>query len=383
MQRSGGVDQRCGLFADKFARRRSLPDRSPHYPTYAAVQRQADTGKKTTQEPSASEHGVSHRSSCYRRVGNTALKPSKRPLSSSSSCGKTRLASLSQLRQQSLPSGLSKSKSASNAAAAGSAVANRTQLQSKSTRQPVTKLISGPGLQTTVYVRRNREHNWQQSIPSKSSPKQPLLEKRHVGITSQKCVRRSSVHRKSLSNDCLREEGGGNPAARRTAPCRSEVEITHIQFDLDKLPKFESRRSSSSTACSSEADDRITVHEAGKPTSIASYKSCEGTSKTCVKKSIEVRIPTSSSCDGANKARSSCSDSSSEGLPSGAMATGSVSTATRRKLTDSFAGGERGKDGRCKPRLSLDDGYSSCKKKGRKSSSGIKNSISLTGAEGM
>ena len=155
-------------------------------------------------------------------------------------------------------------------------------------RQDGAKLMSGPSL-TNLDLRRG-QRLWQQSIPSKSSPKQPLLEKRQTVVTSQKCGRRVDVQQRQTFSECPVHENCNVHGMRSTSGSRgvsssSEVEITRVHFELDKPSRGGNTRSSISTTCSLDTEE------------IESRTHCQQNrdQKAHSRRSIEIHIPSSSS----------------------------------------------------------------------------------------
>ena len=321
-------DDYCGLFANEYVQQRSLPAQS-ECPTFVMRHRSTSSDHKgahvsapssTALPASSAQRRISEPSSMHRSYpspsGRSNAKPpivTKRP--SSSSCYKPRsTTSISQLRQQSLPPGVSKSKSTSSTSAGPST--RRSSYSSQRGKAAIArlsgkKLMSSPASLTAPNLMSVGQHaqRWQQSIPSKSSPKQPLLEKRHTAITSQKCVRKGSLQkRQSLcdsasSTDGDIHDGGSNPGSRKTSGS-SEVEITQVQFELERLPQVDRRRSSISTVGNSEfrkASLASTTSESSCHRQ--SSRSCQDR-KLRPKRSIEIHIPSPSlSSDSGYKSR--------------------------------------------------------------------------------
>ena len=299
MQRSG-VDQ-SGLFSDKYARQRSLPTQTLHPASVAHHHHHHQQATRYYLRRASTSPHVSLSSypppPLPETAGSDAKPLNKRP-SSASRCN-LQSTKISQLRQQSLPPSLPKSRSAGSCnASAGSKTRTRTssnpQHGSKSgARQNAAKLMqSGPSL-TDLHLRRG-QRLWQQSIPSKSSPKQPLLERRQSVITNQKCVRRGTIQQRRSFSDCpVRADHDIHSSHSRKACCSSEIEITQVHFELEKQQKVERRRSSFSTVCSTkkeaEANPSMSYSRG------AHRQKCSVDPSSRPRRSIEVHIPTSSS----------------------------------------------------------------------------------------
>ena len=369
MQRSGVAhDPQCGgLFADKYVSQRSLPNRSHYSDTSLMRHTGAGFTHKGAPLPSSSTHHASdpgslrgYPSSSGRSNAKPPL-PSKRP--SSSSCCKSS-SNVSQLRRQSLPPGVSKSKSTSSTSAGVLGARGSSNPQSSRAavaRQSTSRLLCGPCL-TGVRVRGGQQR-WQQSIPSKSSPKQPLLEKRHAVIVSQKCVRRGSLQQmRSIYDSALHVDRDvhkeSEAGSSRKASCSSDIEITRVQFDVERLPTVARRRSSFSTAGSFELEETTTSKS--KP-----HRTSEGCQDRTLhkKRSIEVHVPSSSSCSDSSYKTRSHSDSSCQGVQSTKIA----GTSKRSSLSEE---GDR-------------KHFSPCKRKGSTSMIKRNGSFDRTSDEGM
>ena len=315
---TGGV-----LFSDKFVRQRSLPNgRAPYTASLANRSSQAaSSNRKDVPSSRVTPQTVSRytRTSHGPSATSSNGKQSKRPSSLANVSGDSKARpNISQLRQQSLPASLTKSKSST--CTAGTSAGSRSGSNShKARHRQNMRLMSGPSL-TNVHLRRGQR--WQQSIPSKSSPKQPLLDKRH-GVTSQRCIRcRSSVQQILSFGDSPVHTGAhrGGSGTEKTA-CSSEMEITQVHFDLDKLPKVESRsRRSSRVHCQCrECKDTILrpklkrrsveVHVPTASSSANGLKRCPANAAKCPN-SVEKKQRSSSTEERGARGRKSLSHSS-------------------------------------------------------------------------
>ena len=310
------------LFSDKFVRQRSVPaSGGPGADTYPFIETKSRPQATSSINRTCTSQIVSRRSpGCTTKQGSSATTLSngeqcKRPSTiANSSCSSRARPNVSQLRQQSLPSSLTKSKSSklSTSNTTAGSQQNDSSLHKAAARRN-QKLMSGPSL-TSLHLARRDQQKWQQSIPSKSSPKQPLLDKR-LGITSQKCARErnSAAHQRKFSHggSPLQSHGAhrSSSASEKTACGGSEIEITQVQFDLDKLPKVESgsRKSSISTLGSGSAE----FEEVGL-FSDSNYqcRKCRDATKFQPKlkrRSIEIHLPMTtaslSAADGAKKSK--------------------------------------------------------------------------------
>ena len=310
------------LFSDKFVRQQSVPaSRGAAADTYPFIKSRPQATSSINR--TCTSQIVSRRSpGCTTKQGSSATtlsneKQCKRPSTIANSSGSSRARpNVSQLRQQSLPTSLTKSKisklNTSNTTSTAGSQQNGSSLHRAAARQN-QKLMSGPSL-TSLHLARRDQQKWQQSIPSKSSPKQPLLDKR-LGITSQKCARErnSAAHQRKFSHGSspLHSHGAhrSSSASEKTACGGSEIEITQVQFDLDKLPKVESgsRKSSISTLGSGSAE----FEEVGLfPDSNYRCRKCRDATKFQPKlkrRSIEIHLPMTtaslSAADGAKKSK--------------------------------------------------------------------------------
>ena len=313
-----GHDHGGRLFSDKFVRQRSVPA-SGGAVTYPFIETKSRPQATSSINRTCTSQIVSRRSpGCTTKSGSSATtlsngKQCKKPSTIANSSGSSRARpNVSQLRQQSLPSSLTKSKSTklSTSSTTASSQQSGSSLHKAAARQN-QKLMSGPSL-TSLHLARRDQQKWQQSIPSKSSPKQPLLDKR-LGITSQKYVRErnSTAHQRKISHgdSPLHSHGAHrSSSASEKIACGSEIEITQVQFDLDKLPKVESgsRKSSISTLGSGSAE----FEEASLfPDSNCQCRECRDAAKLQPKlrrRSIEVHLPTTStSLSAADSAKKS------------------------------------------------------------------------------
>ena len=313
------------LFSDKFVRQRSVPaSGGPGADTYPFIETKNRPQATSSINRTCTSQIVSRQSpGCITKQGSSATtlsngKQCKRPSTIANSSGSSRARpNVSQLRQQSLPTSLTKSKSSklstSNTTSTAGSQQNGSSLHKAAAARQNQKLMSGPSL-TSLHLARRDQQKWQQSIPSKSSPKQPLLDKR-LGITSQKCARErnSAAHQRKFSHggSSLHSHGAhrSSSASEKTACGGSEIEITQVQFDLDKLPKVESglRKSSISTLGSGSAE----FEEVGLfPDSNYRCRKCRDATKLQPKlkrRSIEIHLPMTtaslSAADGAKKSK--------------------------------------------------------------------------------
>ena len=292
----GGV-----LFSDNFVRQRSLPNGGAPYPaSFVTKSPQATNYNRSCTSQIVSRSG-------YTKAGASATtsngKQLKRPSTIANLSGNSKARpNVSQLRQQSLPTSLTKSKS-SKLSASSTTAGSQSGSDSHKVRQNQKLRMSGPSL-TSLHLTRRDQQRWQQSIPSKSSPKQPLLDKR-LGIMSQKCVRdRGSAQRKiSFGNSPLHTGACRSSSASEKTACGSEIEITQVQFDLDKLPKVESgsRKSSISTLGSAEFEEESLFPDSRAQCQCKECRDAKLQPKL-KRRSIEIHLPTTSmSVAGTNK----------------------------------------------------------------------------------
>lgn len=274
------------MFSDNFVRQRSLSNGVHYSASVVRPQAAGSTHEGVHMHVPAPPSRASSSSQSYTHsppINNA--KPSMKPLSSLSCKSRS---NLSQFRQQSLPPRLTKSKSITSPG-----YSSQTHSSSYKARQNV-KLMSGPSL-TSLHLRREQLHR-QQSIPSKSSPNQPLLEKRHA-ITSQKCVR-ASVQQVPLFCESPLHTDVHLVGGTRKAVCSGGMEITQVNFELDKLPLVESRRSSVSLPCSAlELEETNQSSESGSHHQRKKSRDLKSQPKR-KRMSIEVHLPSSSSKDG-------------------------------------------------------------------------------------
>lgn len=314
----GGV-----LFSDDFVRQRSLPANQNEGATYSAsiIKSKSPRETNSTNRACTSHLTVSRSHDQPAGYTNTKTDPSrsaktsngkqsncKRPstIANLNGSNKTR-PNVSQLRQQSLPTSLTKSKSSKFCmpSSGTTAVSARSQAGSNSHKaRQNQKLMSGPSL-TSLHLARRDQQRWQQSIPSKSSPKQPLLDKR-LRITTQKCVRdRGNTQTRKISfgdsplhSDHVAARKSRSSSAAEMSAGGSEIEITQVQFDLDRLPKVDStcgsRKSSISTLSSAEFEEMSLF-----PDSMRAHCRCKECRDAKLqpklkRRSIEIHLPTSS-----------------------------------------------------------------------------------------
>ena len=305
---SGVSNGGCGvLFSDKFVQQRSLPNGGTTYPASFMTKNPHATNSNCKDilrhVPPSTSQIISHSKTGASATTSNGKQP-KRPSSIANLSGDNKAhPNISQLRQQSLPASLTKSK--------GSKLSTSSISQSGSNSHKARqnrKLMSGPSL-TSLHLARRDQQRWQQSIPSKSSPKQPLLNKR-LGITSQMCVRdRGSVQRKlSFGNVPLHTDAHRSSSALEKTTCGSEVEITQVQFDLDKLPKVErgSRKSSISTLGSTEFEEASLFPDSRAHCQCKDCRDAKLWPKL-KRRSIEVHLPTTSLSTSRLKKPTSCS----------------------------------------------------------------------------
>lgn len=379
MQRNG-VNQ-SDLFSDKYVRRCSLPNQFLH-PTSVTHHRDQTASCRRTGSPTSSHTSSSSYPSHPRHppVPSNARSQTKRP-SSASRCIPRSTIKTSQLRQQSLPLGLPKSRSAGTcmcSTATSSKPRNRstssTRNASKFTvRQDAAKPLSGPSL-TNLYLRRG-QRIWHQSIPSKSSPKQPLLEKRQVVVTSHKCGKRGDIQqRQSFSNCSVHDNRDVQGIYTATSVSRkvcssSEVEITQVQFELDKPSRGGNTRSSISKTYSLDTEE------------IESRTLCQNTvgrdRKAHSRRLIEIHIPSSSSTYECSSFSDSSCHATCSSTNSVQCSSNDVSMRNHQSVTD-----ENGRT-----RISYDKNCSPCKRKDavskRDTTSKMKQTASFTGGSGM
>ena len=300
---SGGV-----LFSDKFVQQRSLPNGGATYPVSFMTKKShaTNSNRKDTLRPvpPSTSQNASRSTKTEASATTSKGKQSKRPSTIADLSGDNKARpNVSQLRQQSLPASLTKSKSSKFSNTSSTSQSGSNSHKARQNR----KLMSGPSLTSFHFARRDQQR-WQQSIPSKSSPKQPLLDKR-LGIISQRCVRdKESVQRKlSFGNPPLHTGAHRSSSASEKTACGSEIEITQVQFDLDKLPnvKMGSRRSSISTLGSAEFEEMSLFPDSRAHCQCKDCRDAKLRPKL-KRRSIEVHLPTASLSTNGLKKPTSC-----------------------------------------------------------------------------